>query len=63
MQRSSVEPHCPKCKIVGSEYIAYEPNETVTTSENLKFEIAYCSCCGYVHGVFAEILEIQPVCE
>lgn len=51
------DPKCPVCKIVGLNYIVSAPSDEESKGGDAWFNIAYCSECGHVYGVFAKIIK------
>ena len=49
-----VEPKCPSCEVIGTEFIVSTESNQVNGHDEAWFEIAHCSECGHVYGVFAK---------
>ncbi|MBC8950229.1 transcriptional regulator [Xenorhabdus sp. TS4] len=49
-------PVCPKCSIEGIEHIYSSPSEKQSKAGDPWFEVAHCTKCGHVYGVFAKIV-------
>ena len=56
MSQDVSEPKCPECKIQGKEYIVSVESEQESRGGDAWFNIAHCSKCGHVYGVFAKIV-------
>lgn len=48
------EPKCPSCSIQGTKYIVSKESEEQSRGGDAWFNIAHCSECGHVYGVFAK---------
>lgn len=48
------EPKCPSCEAVGTKYIISKVSDKQSKSGIPLFNIAHCSECGYVYGVFVK---------
>ncbi|HDL8284444.1 TPA: hypothetical protein PXQ99_001203 [Yersinia enterocolitica] len=53
------KPCCPKCEIIGNEYIVCEASTQASNGGDPWFETAFCAKCGHVYGVFAKVV-ISP---
>lgn len=50
------EPKCPSCLVQGIQYVIASESQSKTGNGDAWFEIAHCSQCGHVYGVFAKII-------
>lgn len=57
MSNTIAEPKCPDCKIQGAKYITCCETEVQSRGGEPWFEVAHCSQCGHVYGVFAKIVK------
>lgn len=48
-------PKCPKCGVVGAEYISSEESNEQSKGGDAWFYIAFCNQCGHIHGVFNKV--------
>lgn len=55
----TAQPKCPGCGIKGVEYIISVESIEQSKGGDAWFEIAHCTQCGHVYGVFAKTLK-QP---
>lgn len=56
MSNNIAEPKCPECKVQGIKYIVSSDSVEASKSGDTWFNIAHCSECGHVYGVFAKIV-------
>ena len=54
------EPKCPKCNVEGGSYIISQDSEETSGSGIAWFNIAHCSECGHVYGIFAKTTNPPP---
>jgi hypothetical protein len=54
MSEEVAQPKCPDCKIQGVEYIVSTDSEEQHGSGAAWFNIAHCSKCGHIYGVFTK---------
>ena len=50
------EPKCPSCNVQGIAYIVSTESEEQSKGGDAWFNVAHCSECGHVYGVFAKIV-------
>lgn len=50
------EPKCPSCGVQGTQYIVSTESEQQSRNGDPWFEIAHCSECGHVYGVFPKVV-------
>lgn len=48
-------PICPECKVKGVENIIQSDSHQESNNGKPLFNIAHCTKCGYVYGVFCKI--------
>lgn len=51
-----IEPKCPSCDVSGTKHIISAPSNEESNGGDPWFNIAYCSECGHVYGVFAKVV-------
>lgn len=56
-----VEPKCPSCDVRGLKYIVSGESDSKSKVGDAWFEIAYCSECGHVYGIFAKVVNPPSV--
>ncbi|WOE32147.1 MULTISPECIES: hypothetical protein [unclassified Acinetobacter] len=56
MSQNIAEPKCPDCKVQGLKYIVSSNSVEESKRGDTWFNIAHCSQCGHVYGVFAKII-------
>ncbi len=54
----AIEPKCPSCNVQGMQYIIASDSTAKSNSGDVWFNIALCSECGHVYGVFAKIVYV-----
>ena len=48
------KPTCPECAAEGIEHIVSEESTETSKGGDAWFNVAYCSSCGHIYGVFAK---------
>ena len=48
------QPKCPACSVQGIEYITSTDSTEQSKGGDTWFNVAHCSECGHVYGVFAK---------
>lgn len=61
MSQNIAEPKCPECKIQGKKYIVSADSVEESKGGDTWFNIAHCSECGHVYGVFAKVVRSPSV--
>jgi hypothetical protein len=46
---------CPTCKSQGIEFVISEPSIEESKGGDSWFNVAYCSSCGHIHGIFNKV--------
>jgi hypothetical protein len=57
MNEQIAKPQCPQCQVKGIEYIVSEDSVEQSGAGDAWFNVAFCSQCGYVYGVFAKVVK------
>ena len=55
------QPVCPSCSVEGAEFIVSCDSCEQSGSKEPKFQIVYCSQCGYVYGVLNKSIDATIV--
>jgi uncharacterized Zn finger protein len=55
------EPKCPSCEVIGIKYIVSSESDQQSKGGVAWFNIAHCSECGHVYGVFAKTVHKPPM--
>jgi predicted nucleic acid-binding Zn-ribbon protein len=50
------EPKCPECGIEGIQHITSQESAQKSRGGDAWFEVAYCTACGHIYGVFPKII-------
>lgn len=61
ISQNNAEPKCPDCKIQGREYVVSSDSVEASKGGDEWFNIAHCSKCGHVYGVFAKVVRSPTV--
>jgi uncharacterized Zn finger protein len=55
------DPKCPSCGVEGISFIVSKGSDETSKDGNTWFNVAHCSECGHIYGVFAKIVNSRNV--